>query len=435
MAIKTGPAWRLIIRLKGVPMKKPLFLILAIFAAGALYADEIILKDGTVLKGAVIQVTDGAVEYDPEGPSAFDTVSKDRISKIIYTGGKEQHFQLDTIILTGGDAIRCSISRVTKETIFYRQDGAGEEKSISRDQVSRLEFSDGRSVDIFKKTAPEETADTAKKPIGGYHTSIFRMSIFGGGGMMDGGIVKKERGVFRAYKPDLMMATLHTPGYSQYGTFATGGAEAELMAPAIRFAQKRGFDFTGLKFGVRGRYGYEEGMSVITPEYRHGFDGINDDNVFMGRLLQYHYWTAGPTMNFIFSPRSNVVNFMISVYGTAGQVFGGRLNPMTALRDSNLLTARLVGLWSAGNVAPFMSGVNILTLSALNKTTVKGYTIRCGIGPEVSLNKWFPLVVGFHLTYAYTSLTFGKAPLIYGGTTTKAAHHEVGGEVSVGIHI
>ncbi len=415
-------------------MKKLIISVLALFAAQAIYADEIILKDGTVLKGSVIQVTDTAIEYDPDGTSAFDTVDKDRVSKIVYPGGREQHFLLDTINLTSGETIKCSIIRVTKDSIVYKKDGIGEEITIGREGVARLDFSDGRSVDIFKKAGPDAPEVPATKPVGGYHSSIFRFSVFGGGGLLDGGTIQKERRVFRAYKTDLMMGSLSLHNYAQYAGFGTGGVEMDLMPPAIRFAQKRGFDFTGIKFGIRGRYGYEEAMSVITPDYSNEYRGDGSD-IHMGRLLQYHYWTAGPVMNFIFSPRNNIVNFMLSTYVMGGQVFGGNLNPMTSLRDSKNLTAHLAGLWSGMGIRPFMSWATILTPSAFNKTSVRGYTIRCGFGPEVSLNKYFPVVVGLHMTYAYTSLTYSRSPLIYMDGNRKAAHHEVGGEISVGIHI
>ncbi|HPC39731.1 MAG TPA: hypothetical protein PLD91_02310 [Spirochaetota bacterium] len=415
-------------------MKKLIIAVLALCAARAGYADEIILKDGTVLKGTVIQVTDSAVEYDPEGPAPFDTVSRERISKIIYPGGREQHFLLDSITLTGGATIRCSIVRVTKDSIVYRKDGVGEEITLGRDGVARIDFSDGRSVEIAGKEVPVAPDQPAQKPAGGYHSSIFRMSLFGGGGLIDGGTIHKERRVFRSYRTDLMVATMNIFDHDQYAGFGTGGVEMEFMPPAIRFSQERAFDFTGIKFGIRGRYGYEQVMSVITTDAIHDhYDG--PDDIYTGRLMKYHYWTAGPVINFIFSPRSNVANFMLSLYGMAGQVFGGNLNPMSSLRQSKNLTAYLAGVWSSTGLQPLMGWANLYSLSSLNKTTVRGHTIRCGFGPEFSLNRHFPLVIGLHVTYAYTSLTYGRAPLIYMDGNKKAAHHELGGEVSVGIHM
>ncbi len=415
-------------------MKKLIIAVLALFTAQAIYADEIILKDSTILKGTVIQVNENAVEYDPEGPAPFDTVSKDRISKIVYPGGREQHFLLDSITLADGETIRCSIARVTRDSIVYRKDGTGEEITLGRDRVARIDFSDGRSVDMAKKTEPVVPDQPAQKPAAGYHSAIFRMSLFGGGGLLDGGTIQKERRVFRAYRTDLMVSNLNPNNCVQYAGFGTGGVEMELMPPAIRFSQERAFDFTGIKFGIRGRYGYEQVLSVITPDYSSDYyDG--PDDLYMGRLMKYHYWTAGPVINFIFSPRSNIVNFMLSLYGMGGQVFGGRLNPMTSLRQSKNLAAHLAGVWSSAGLQPLMGWANLYSLSSLNKTTVRGYTIRCGFGPEFSLNRYFPLVIGLHVTYAYTNLTYGRAPLIYMDGNKKSAHHEVGGEVSVGIHI
>lgn len=416
-------------------MKKVVLTLCALFASQAVFADEIILKDKTVLKGTVIQVTDSVVEYDPEGPATYETVSRDNVAKIIYSGGREQTFQLDAITLTNGDVIKCSITKVTKDEIVYRPDGAGEEKTISRDQVARLDFSDGRSVEITKKTGAEtaeKKEEPGKKPVGGYHKSIFRLSAFGGGGALDYGTIRKEQRVFRLYKPDLTLARMDNMDYAQYTGFVSGGAEIDLMLPAISFAQKRGFDFTGIKFGVKGRYGYEEGISVIVPDDPDEYHGY-DDNISMGRLLRYHYWTAGPSISFIFSPRNNVVNFLITMYGTAGQVFSGKLNPATSLRDTKSLMI-YEALANSINL-PSMAWVSPLTLRQLNSTSVKGYTFRVGFGPEVTLNKYFPLVVGFHVTYANTTLIYGKAPLIYGDGRTKSTHHEVGGEISIGVHI
>jgi hypothetical protein len=416
-------------------MKKILFIIFTVFTFHAVYADTIYLKDNTVLKGTVIQITGSEVEYDPEGPSTFDSVSKDKVAKILYSNGREQRFVLDTIILTGGESIKCNITRVTKESIIYKPEGTEEEKTIGRNQVARMEFSDGKTVELTKQTAPDQKEETPKKPSGGYLDSIFRISLFGGGGAMSGGVISKERRSFSQYEPDLILANGFPDKYSLHAGFATGGFEMDLMPPAIKFNQTRGFDFTGIKFGIRGRYGYEYGASVISDEdsysgYHFGLD-INKP----GKLMQYHYWSAGPVMNFVFTPRNNVFNFMISIYGMAGQVFNGNLTPLSSLRGSKLLMARLAGAWNGyWNTPAIMGWANPYTLKAFNNTGFNGYTVRVGIGPEFSLNKHFPIIVGFHMTYAYTGLTFDKAPFIYVDGQKKAAHSEVGGEVSVGLH-
>lgn len=415
-------------------MKRIIISAAFLFTSIAIFADEIHLMDGTVLKGAVIQITESVVEYDPDGQSAFDTVPRERVASIKYDSGKVQRMLLDTIYLTGGETIQCSIVKVTKDAVIYTQDGSNVEKTIGRDRVVRMEFSDGKVIDMPGATIAERNDDAAKKHTGGYLDSLFRISVFGGGGGLMGGIVDKERRVFRAYEPDLILSEVFPVQHYQYTTFATGGAEIEFMAPAIKFAQKRGFDFTGIKFGVRGRYGYERVTSRITNN-DYGYLGGFNDNI--GTLMNYHYWTAGPGMSFVFTPRSNAFSFIVNLYGTAGQVFGGKLNPATALRDSKLLWGRFAGIWpDLWNIAPFpfMEWANIFTMPGLNKTHIRGYTIRAGFGPEFALNKYFPIIIGTHVTYAYTNLRMGRAPFMYFDGNKKAAHHEVGAEVSVGLH-
>lgn len=415
-------------------MKRIFIAIVIILTTMALYADEIHLVDGTILKGAIIQITGSVVEYDPEGPAAFDTVPREQVSKIKYDSGKVQRMQVDTIYLSGGETIRCSIVRVTKDAVVYTQEDAVTEKTIGRDRVARMEFGDGKVIDLPAPDLAASDDGVVKKQTGGYLDSIFRISVFGGGGGLQGGMLDKERRVFRAYEPDLILADIFPDEHYQFTTFGTGGVEIEFMAPAIKFAQKRGFDLTGIKFGLRGRYGYERITSRITSsEYGWG-RGYRE---LLGTLMDYHYWTAGPGMGLVFTPRSNAFSFILNFYGTAGQVFGGNLNPLTALRDSKLLWGRLAGVWpDPWNLvpAPLMGWANLFTMPGLNRTGIRGYTIRAGFGPEFALNRHFPIIIGTHLTYAYTALTMGRAPVMYADGNRKAAHHEVGAEISVGLH-
>jgi hypothetical protein len=300
-----------------------------------------------------------------------------------------------------------------------------------------MEFGDGRIVDLQKKTAVGPQEDAGKKPVKGFHDSIFRISVFGGGAVIEGGVADKERRVFNAYRPDLVLVYGYPIRYSQYTGLLSRGAEIDLMRPAIRFIQKRGFDFTGIKFGVRGRYGHETVASFISDKNNDTYNDSEKNN--RGTLLKYHYWSAGPVMSLIFSPRSNAFNVLLSVYGMGGQVFGGRLRPMTSLRDSALLAARLSGAWNGfytgfWNSPALMSWATLYTVRGLNNTRVRGYTIRAGFGPEISLNRHVPIIVGLRATYAYTRLDLGKAPLIYADGNKKASHHELGGEISVGFH-
>jgi len=420
--------------MKGVYMKKIMILVASMLIAMAGYADEIHLVDGTVLKGSVIQITDSVVEYDPEGQAAFDTVPRDQVARIKYNTGRVQVLLPDTIYLTGGEAITCAIVRVTKDAVIYTQADSGGEKTIDRARVARLEFADGKVIDMPEAAVADTGSTEPKIQAGGYLDSIFRINVFGGGGGFAGGIVDKENRIFRAYEIDYALAAFIPTEHYRFTTFGTGGVEMEFMAPAIKFAQTRGFDLSGIKFGIRGRYGYERVTSFITDrdEYHAGLNETNS-----GMLMDYHYWAAGPGMSFVFTPRSNAFAFMLNFYGTAGQVFGGKLNPLTALRDSKLLWGRLAGVWPDlwnNPPIPLMAWANIYTMPSLNRTSLRGYTIRAGFGPEFALNRGFPIIIGTHITYAYTGLTMGRAPIMYADWNKKSAHHEIGAEVSVGLH-
>lgn len=421
-------------------MKKIWYVIALVITSSALFADEIYLKNGTVVKGNIIQITRNAVEYDPEGPSAFDRVDRDQVVKVVYDGGREVRMALDTIEFTSGETIQAAVKKVTAESITYVQEGATEEKTVPRKDVARILFGDGRSFEISQ--ADKQDAQVEDKPLPGYHQAWVRLSLFGGGGALYGGVADKERRVFRAYRPDLMLANIVPWTYDINHAYASGGVEADVMPPAISFAQKRRFDFSGLKFGVRARYGYEQAISIIARDDTSDFDNDFFDDILYGGVMRYHYWTAGPSVSFIFSPRSNIAALLLTAYVTGGQVFDGRLNPMSALRDSKLLTLRVAGGPQFWNIPPIMGGDtelgrlwNLLALSSSNRTKVRGYTIRAGLGPEFSLNRHFPLVVGIRITYAYTRLTFGRPPAIYADGNVKAAHHQAGVEASVGIHI
>ncbi|TFH43441.1 MAG: hypothetical protein E4G96_01145 [Chrysiogenales bacterium] len=172
------------------------------------------------------------------------------------------------------------------------------------------------------------------------------------------------------------------------------------------------------------------------------FTRVEGFELFRGRLMNYHYWSVGPVMNLIFSPRSNMFNFLINFYATAGQVFNGTLRAAAALRNARFLTYRMLGASGPYGVAAFLPPeiANVTNTRQFNTTRFNGYTIRGGFGPHFSLNRYFPITFGMNVTYAYTNLKLGRAlpiyyvlPVFYDGKK-RAAHHEVGGEISAGVH-
>lgn len=68
--------------------KTVLFFTLIITSASSVFADYIHLKNGTLLQGKVLKVTDSSIEYDPEGSIPFDTINRADVEKIVYDNGK-----------------------------------------------------------------------------------------------------------------------------------------------------------------------------------------------------------------------------------------------------------------------------------------------------------------------------------------------------------
>ncbi len=65
-----------------------LFSLLVILSpAMPLFADQIYLTTGVVIKGRILKVNDASVEYDPEGDRPFDIVSRHLVTKIVYDDG------------------------------------------------------------------------------------------------------------------------------------------------------------------------------------------------------------------------------------------------------------------------------------------------------------------------------------------------------------
>lgn len=79
--------------------------ILLFMSAGIINADEIYLKDGTVLKGKIIKVTPDAVEYDPEGDIPLRVVQKEKAVRFKYDDGKEVLMEINKDVRADGNSM------------------------------------------------------------------------------------------------------------------------------------------------------------------------------------------------------------------------------------------------------------------------------------------------------------------------------------------
>lgn len=407
-----------------------------LFSVSALMADQIYLKDAEIRKGKIIRITDNNLEFDPEGDRPFDVVDKKNVIRIVYDNGAVTIFKIDTLYKVDGTIIKGSIITVTKENITFMPEGAKEHKEqkiISRNEIVRIKYGEGKMVYMPKiQDASEEVSIQGKTQTGGFHDSIVRISGFFGFGNPTHGVFDKERRVLRMFKADLLQAYLLPHDYQIENSIIAGGGEIDVMPPAIKFSQKRSFDITGIKFGIRGRYGFEFVDSTIVDENKYLIT-VESFEKFRGRLLSYHYWAGGPVVNFIFSPRNNMLNFLINIYFIAGQIFEGNLRAAAALRSASFLTVELARL---AGFSPYLPSelANITNTRYFNTTSFTGSTFRFGIGPHVTWNKILPITVGINITYAYSRLKLGRALPIYYDGNKRASHHEVGGEITAGAY-
>jgi hypothetical protein len=402
-----------------------------IFVAAA-FGAEIYLKDGSVIKGKIIRITGSQVEYTVEKGRTVDSINIDRVSKIINDEGRTASFRLDTLYRKDGSTVKGTVTGVTDDDVLYNPEGSSEQKAAPRTEIDRIEYGDGKVVYIAqKKVIQQEVTFEAKKQTGGFHDSIVRIAGFFGFGNPYGGVFDKEQRVFNAYKPDLFNAYIVPRDYKLTNNLVTGGGEIDLMPPAIKFMQRRSFDFTGIKFGIRGRYAYESVDSIITEENSY-YSTVESYELFRGRYMGYHYWAAGPVINLIFSPRSNMMNLLLNFYAVAGQILGGKILPAAALRSAHLLGAEFAGAFGPTYLAREYA---LYSMRYVNKTRFRGYTIRGGFGPHFSLNKFCPITIGLNVTYAYSNIRLGRDPFLYFDGNKKASHHEVGAELSAGFHI
>lgn len=262
----------------------------------------------------------------------------------------------------------------------------------------------------------------------GFSSAIVRVAGFFTFGKPYRGIFSLERRAFTIFRPDIYRTYVMPRDYRTDASVMGGGGELDLMPPAVTIARRRDFDLTAIKFGIRLRYGYEFVDSVIVNEERY-FITVEDFELFRGRLMGCHAWSAGPVMNLVFGPRDDSFNFLINIFASGGQVLGGKLSALTAVRSARLMIYEMAGFYGS---EPFLApAIAALGLRRLNSAHFRGYAFRFGLGPHFAWNRLFPLTLGINAIYAYTGLKLDRTVPLYGGTR-RTAHHKIGGEISAG---
>jgi len=175
------------------------------------------------------------------------------------------------------------------------------------------------------------------------------------------------------------------------------------MFPAVKFPQKRGFDLTGIKFGIKATYLFSKVEQQISD------DSLPKRLDYDGRLLKYRSVNCGPEMNVVFSPKSDLFNMIAQLYVQGGYIHGGKLTAVPGLRDA---------------------GVPINEVYTAN---FAGYSITTGAGLYFALNKKAPVTIGCGMYYSYSKIDFDKRVPVY-DNSKRTDFYEIGITVSAGVH-
>ncbi len=339
-------------------MKKIIYIITFIFLSSmSLAADQIYLRDSKIINCKILQVTNTRVEYDPEGDIPFLAVNRDNVEKIVYDNG--------------------TAVKINEEAGVEIQTEAGEPKPVAEEE-------------IITHT-------------GGFTDSIIRAAFIAGTGDTYDRILTKERDAVRANEPEYHTDYRKIRIYNNYY-----GLDADLMLPSIEFTQRRGFDLTGLKFGLKAMY-----LKYIVDSTLYYYNCCDDDirESYSGRLLSYRTANAGPEMNLIFSPRNDNYNMVIQFYLTGGYIHKGKLSAVPALRDAGY---------------PFDRSEYHAEFS--------GYSIIWGTGLHFVFNRVIPFTLGFNFQLGYSKIDFESEVPVY--QNSKSTYfNDNGFNFTAGVHL
>ena len=276
------------------------------------------MNDLRVIKGKIIQVTDKNVEFSQEGKPLL-IVPRDQVFKIKYDDGQEVQIAdlkgQDKIYLKDGSIVKGTIVKVTPDVIIYS--ATDKQEAAVRDNVVKIEYADGKVIQMSEGQIVTQPVQTAEQDVqqeeeiepvirsGGFIDSNIWFNTFFGISNVFGNIHDKENGILEEEKDELTI--LGHDASNDYSLDTTGyhfGFELNLMLPSIKYKQSRGFDLTGIKFGLKTTYVFSEVYQDLIKEE------VDDDThvISDGRLLKYRSVNAGPEVNFIFSPRSDLFN-------------------------------------------------------------------------------------------------------------------------------
>ncbi|MBN1532382.1 MAG: hypothetical protein JXA20_06950 [Spirochaetes bacterium] len=390
-------------------MKKTALTLLILFTAATARADRILLRDMTVLEGTVIRITERAVEYDPAGDTPYGSVPRERVCSVRYNDGRVQAVSVDSVELTDGSLRRGVIRELRPEGILFMPVEGGAADTIARARIRAITLADGTVRD-----AGDPSWDRAfiPVPVPGFRHSIVRIAGYCSFHKQQSPLFDEEQRSLDLTQlgmtADPLLLSRHA--FKLFVDNWSWGIDADLMLPALGRGGSPGFSFRGVKFGIRGRYGYE---ILGTFLYSQSRGGIPLERRYTARYLDYSFLGAGPVLDIIFGPQNNHYNLIIQAFLIYGGILHGRLRPNASLRDAGILVSAIDYRMDAG-----------------------GYTLRWGLGPHICLNRWLPIMLGMNITMAFTRLRLPRPVLSYwSGRTRPYIINDIGMEITLGIHL
>jgi RNase P/RNase MRP subunit p29 len=399
-------------------MKKILFSLLIITAIYSFSsADEIYLNDLSIIKGKIIQVTDKNVEYSQEGKPLL-IVPRDKVFKIKYDNGQVVQIAeikgTDKIYLKDNSVIEGTITKVTADVIMYST--ANNQEAVVRANVVKIVYADGKIIQIAGEPSKQIVAEKEPEPEkeeppvirnGGFLDSYIWFRVSRASTAIFGNLRNKEENAYINNRNRLSLYPFTADPEHIY-TYQGGdhkGFELDLMLPANKYPQTKGFNLTGLKFGLKTTYLFSTAKETIND------NSLPNDDSSSGRLLKYRSINAGPEINLVYSPRNDFFNMVFQVYLLGGYIHKGELTAVPALRDAG----------ASFNESEY-------------KANFTGYSGTFGTGINFVLNKGVPITIGMDFFYSYSKIEFDRSVPVY-NNAKKASFDEIGLKISVGVHL
>ena len=378
------------------------------------FADEIHLKDSTVIKCEIIQVTPLNIEYKTD-EKPFLAVLRESVVKLVYKDG--QVVQLaeiiyDKIIFADSRKVDAKVLVIDTENITYTLPGSEEKHIIKRADVAKIIYADGKNAlfgtgpdeDLQGETAEEEAPPYIQEK--GFKDSLFSVGILGAWGSMFGNLNDKENDATTRYMGGVETYDVYPEGdnarsvenNNYYYGFFFG-----LFYPATPVKSESRFGLRGIKFGICSNYTRHYVQERL-------YDRSLRDNAYFGSLMEYNEFRLGPEMDLILSPVSNIVNLVFRFYAQGGYIHNGTLTALPGLRDAGL------SLDNSQYTVDFT-----------------GYSATGGAGIRFVSNLAFPIVFGFDVQYTYSKIKFERELEVY-NNASDASFHEIAIVVSTGVH-